>query len=172
MSFKYGRIEVRARMPGLGLGSWPAIWTKGDNFDTVGWPYCGEIDIMEWVGRVPTMVLGSIYSKAQGDTGINEGHKFYLAENSSFLTDTFHNYAIEWDSTRISYFIDDNKYGTLSKEDFDADWEPLTKSHFLKLNLAMGGVIPPAGGGGLIDYSKFPFIFLVDYVRYYKLTDE
>ncbi len=171
VSFKYGRIEVRAKMPDLGLGTWPAIWTKGENFDTVGWPYCGEIDIMEWVGRMPTVILGSIYSSAQGSTGINEGHQFYVAVNSSFLTESFHNYAIEWDSTSISFFLDDGNYGTLTMDDFGSDWDPLTKSHYLKLNLAMGGEIPPFGGGGPIDYTKFPFTFMVDYVRYYEKTN-
>ena len=171
VSFKYGRIEVRAKLPKLGLGTWPAIWTKGDNYDTVGWPYCGEIDIMEWVGRIPTVILGSIYSKAQSSTVIKEGHKFYVADSSSFLTEYFHNYVIEWDSTSISYFLDDIKYGTLTIDDFGSDWDPLTKSHYLKLNLAMGGEIPPFGGGGPIDYTKFPFTFIVDYVRYYEKTE-
>jgi beta-glucanase (GH16 family) len=171
VSFKYGRIEVRAKLPKLALGTWPAIWTKGDNYDTVGWPYCGEIDIMEWVGRIPTVILGSIYSKAQSSTVIKEGHKFYVADSSSFLTEYFHNYVIEWDSTSISYFLDDINYGTLTIDDFGSDWDPLTKSHYLKLNLAMGGEIPPFGGGGPIDYTKFPFTFIVDYVRYYEKTE-
>jgi len=170
VSFKYGRIEVRAKMPKLGLGTWPAIWTKGDNYNTVGWPDCGEIDIMEWVGRIPTVILGSIYSKAQSSTGINEGHKFYVSDSSSFLTEYFHNYVIEWDSTSISYFLDDTNYGTLTIDDFGTDWDPLTKPHYLKLSLAMGGEIPLYGGGGPIDYTKFPFTFLVDYVRYYEKT--
>jgi beta-glucanase (GH16 family) len=171
VSFLYGRIEVRAKLPKLGLGTWPAIWTKGDNYDTVGWPYCGEIDIMEWVGRIPTVIMGSIYSKAPSSTATKESHRFYMADSSSFFTEHFHNYAIEWDSTSISYFLDDINYGTITIDDFGPDWEPLTKSHYLKLNLAMGGEIPPFGGGGTVDYTKFPFTFLVDYVRYYQKTN-
>lgn len=168
ISFKYGRIEARAKMPHEGSGTWPAIWTKGDNFETVGWPYCGEIDIMEWVGRVPTAILGSVYTKGENSTKTNEGHQLFVANNASFLRDNFHIYAIEWDSVSISYFVDDINYGTLFKSDFGEDWEPLTKSHYLKINLAMGGEIPPLGGGGTIDYSGFPYTFLVDYVRYYQ----
>ena len=68
-TFKYGYLEVRAKMPHLGNGTWPAIWTLGANSETVGWPRCGEIDIMEWVGREPTVVLGSTFlAEADGST--------------------------------------------------------------------------------------------------------
>jgi len=168
VSFHYGRIEVRARMPHQAPGPWPAIWTKGDNYDQVGWPQCGEIDIMEWVGRAPTVILGSIYSKAIGATGLKEDHVIHVANQASFLTDQFHIYAIEWDSVSVSFFLDESHYGTLSRDAFGEDWEPISKTHYLKLNLAMGGEVPPLGGGGPIDYTEFPFTFLVDYVRYYQ----
>jgi beta-glucanase (GH16 family) len=167
-NFKYGLIRVRAKMPHLGNGTWPAIWTVGINRDTVGWPLCGEMDIVEWVGKAPTMVLGSTFLP-----GANGGTAFrtfpYLVASPSILTDGFHDYAIEWDSTQVRYYFDNINYTTYRSSDLGpVSWAPLMKEHYLKLNLAMGGSIPPVGGGGPIDYSKFPYTFEIEYARYYK----
>ncbi len=167
----YGLIEVRAKMPRLGNGTWPAIWTLGTNRSVVGWPKCGEIDIMEWVGRFPTVALGSLYTKAETSTNTAERHWPYIGPNTDFFTKQFHNYSIEWDSTQIKYFVDDINYVTYTKSDVGRDWEPVTKTQYLKLNLAIGGSIPPIGGGGDIDYTRFPFTFEIDYVRYYKRVE-
>lgn len=166
--FLYGLIEVRAKMPHLGSGTWPAIWMVGVNHDIVGWPKCGEIDIMEWVGKAPVVALGSLYTQAETSTQYKERHWGYINTNTSFFTDNFHNYAIEWDSIQIKYYVDDINYVTFVRQDLGADWEPFTKQQYLKLNLAMGGLIPPIGGGGDIDYTKFPYTFEVEYARYYK----
>ncbi|MFN8297237.1 MAG: glycoside hydrolase family 16 protein [Chitinophagales bacterium] len=167
-TFKYGYIEVRAKMPHLGKGTWPAIWTLGVNHDAVGWPRCGEIDIMEWIGKAPTVVLGSTFLPDSNGNAISRNWP-YIVSNSYLLTDVFHNYAIEWDSTQVKYYFDNNNYATYTLSDLGSvSWMPLTKEHYLKLNLAMGGSIPPIGGGGAIDYTKFPYTFEVEYVRYYK----
>lgn len=167
-SFKYGYIEVRAKMPHLGSGTWPAIWTLGVNRDAVGWPRCGEIDIMEWTGKAPTVVLGSTFLPDANGNTVSRNWP-YIVANTSILTDEFHNYAIEWDSTQVKYFFDNNNYATYSLSDLGSvSWMPLTKEHYLKLNLAMGGLIPPIGGGGAIDYTQFPYTFEVEYARYYK----
>jgi beta-glucanase (GH16 family) len=167
-TFKYGYIEVRAKMPHLGSGTWPAIWTLGVNHDVVGWPRCGEIDIMEWIGKAPTVVLGSTFLPDSNGNAISRNWP-YIVSNSYLLTDVFHNYAIEWDSTQVKYYFDNNNYATYSLSDLGSvSWMPLTKEHYLKLNLAMGGSIPPIGGGGDIDYTRFPYTFEVEYARYYK----
>ncbi len=167
-SFLYGLMEVRAKMPHLGAGTWPAIWMMGINRPEVGWPRCGEIDIMEWVGKAPIGVLGSLYVQGSGSSKYAERHWVYISLDTKVFTDEFHNYSVEWDSTQIRYFFDDLNYITFTKADLGADWEPLLKEQYLKLNLAMGGLIPPVGGGGDIDYTKFPYTFEVDYARYYK----
>lgn len=166
--FKYGLIEVCAKMPRLGNGTWPAIWMMGTNRPQLGWPKCGEIDIVEWVGKAPVVALGSIYTQAAGSTKYAERHWPYISLNTDFFTNQFHNYAIEWDSTQIKFFVDNSNYVTYTKQDLGADWEPMMKTQYLKFNLAMGGIIPPIGGGGDIDYTKFPYTFEVEYARYYK----
>ena len=162
-SFKYGYLEVRAKMPHLGIGTWPAIWTLGDNIDAVGWPRCGEMDIMEWLGRDPSKVMGTLHMAEANDDHVSHGAS-YTVPPSSLVTAAFHNYAVEWDSTKIKFFFDNINYGTFTKGDFGATpWDAMTKDHYLILNLAMGG-----GFGGTIDYTKFPYTFEVEYVRYYK----
>ncbi|MBK9330528.1 MAG: glycoside hydrolase family 16 protein [Sphingobacteriales bacterium] len=154
-------------MPHLGSGTWPAIWTLGVNHNAVGWPKCGEIDIMEWVGKAPFLALGSLYAQGSSGTPYVERHWPYVSLNTQFFTEEFHNYAIEWDSIQIKYYVDAANYITYTQQDLGANWESVTKAHYLKLNLAMGGLIPPIGGGGDIDYSKFPYTFEVEYARYY-----
>jgi beta-glucanase (GH16 family) len=162
MSFQYGRIEMRAKMP-TGSGAWPAIWTMGVNHDTIRWPGCGEIDILEWFGQAPQYVVGSIHTISTGgeDTGRITP---YVPADSATLSTNFHIYAIEWDSTQIKYFYDNINYATYKASEItSAEWMPFTKPHYLLLNLAIGGT-----GGGTIDYSKFPFTYQIDYVRYYR----
>jgi beta-glucanase (GH16 family) len=166
-SFKYGFLQVRAKMPQLGNGTWPAIWTRGINVTEVGWPKCGEIDIAEWTGKAPTVVLGSLF--LPGANGTTNSRSFpYIVSSAGVVTNAFHDYAIEWDSTQVKYYFDNINYVTYNRGDLGAfSWEALTKEHYLKLNLAMGGIIPPVGGGGTIDYTKFPYTFEIDYARYY-----
>ena len=164
ISFKYGRIEVKAKMPN-GTGAWPAIWLLGNDRATVGWPGCGEIDIMEWLGRAPQFISGSIHTIT---TSGNETSRVtpYFVLNYNSLPSHFHTYAIDWDSTAISYYYDNVMYAKYRATEFThTEWEPFTKPFYLLLNLAMGGT-----SGGSIDYSKFPFKYQIDYVRYYKLN--
>jgi beta-glucanase (GH16 family) len=166
MDFHYGRMEVRAKMP-KGKGAWPAIWTLGINRDTIGWPRCGEIDILEWLGWLPKGVWGSVhYPDSRGN------HLFFItghvAHDTIDLSEQFHVYAMEWDSTRIHIFLNDIKYATYTKAELKpAGWEPFTKPHYLLLNLAMGGI-----SGGPIDESMFPFVYEIDYVRYFTRRDQ
>lgn len=168
--FHYGFIQVRAKMPHPGAGTWPAIWMMGQNYGEVGWPHAGEIDIMEWVGRAPNVILGSLFLPNPNDPSVPAIRTFpYVLASPQIVTEAFHDYAIEWDESKIRYYMDGVNYVTYYRHDLHADsWAPLTQPHFLKLNLAMGGIIPPLGGGGPIDYSRFPYTFQVDYVRYYE----
>ena len=162
MQFLYGKIVVRAKMP-VGAGSWPAIWTLGINRDTVDWPNCGEIDIVEWVGRAPQVILGSMYMP--GPFGYSTRVTSYNVGDASTLSAQYHTYSIEWDSTQIKYFYDDFNYATYKSSQMTArQWAPFKKPHYLLLNLAIGGK-----SGGPIDYTKFPFTCMVDYVRYYQV---
>jgi len=158
----YGRFEARIRIP-YGQGIWPAFWMLGDDIDKTGWPACGEIDIMENIGKEPALVHGTIhgpgYSGAQGI-----GAPFGLPVGQRFA-DGFHVFAVEWEPNAIRFYVDTDLYATRTP----ADLPPGTKwvydhPFFLLLNVAVGG-----GWPGSPDASTvFPQTMLVDYVRVYR----
>jgi beta-glucanase (GH16 family) len=159
--WQYGRIEVRAKLP-AGRGVWPAIWTLGTNITQVGWPACGEIDIMEFVGKETNNVHGTVHyavaGQHQSDSSTMETPKPYAG---------FHTYAVEWTPDRIDFFFDHQKYHTVmtAKAGEPAD-NPFCKPHFLIINFALGG-----SWGGPIDDSSLPQQYLIDYVRVYQAAD-
>ena len=162
-SFAYGRVEVRARLP-RGRGMWPAIWAMGTNIHAVGWPKCGELDIMETVGynegNVPATVHWFNYGKKAHDS------KGSALSNQTPFAD-FHVYAMEWNADAIDFFYDGQKYFSypVSLADSDAAENPFKKPHYLLINLAIGG---EWGGQKGIDDSVFPQKYLIDYVRVYE----
>lgn len=152
------RIEVRAKLP-QGQGVWPAIWTLGANIKQIRWPRCGEIDIMEYVGKEPQMIHANVHYFGDGKHCSYEG-KVQIEEPYA----DFHRYAIEWDANRIDFFVDDLKYHTfLIDQAGEGAANPFRKPHFLLLNLALGGT-----WGGAIDDEILPQRYLIDYVRVYK----
>jgi beta-glucanase (GH16 family) len=154
----YGRIEVRARLP-AGKGVWPAIWTLGSNIHQVGWPRCGEIDIMELVGKQPGIIHGTVHYFVNGKHG-SHGHSIPIATTDS----AFHVYAAEWTPDHIDLFVDNQKYFSFATHQADNDSQnPFQKPHYLILNLALGG-----SWSGPIDDSIFPQRMTVDYVRIYQ----
>lgn len=161
VSWKYGRIEVRAKLPS-GRGVWPAIWMLGTNIPAVGWPACGELDIMEMVGFRPDMVYGHIHTTESITTKkVRDGDGIKIPGAS----DDFHVYAIEWDAGHIDFFVDNQKYYTYQNTHTgDASW-PFDKDEYLILNLAIGGAW---GGQKGIDDAIFPQRFYIDYVRVYQ----
>jgi beta-glucanase (GH16 family) len=160
-SWTYGRIEVRAKLP-TGRGTWPAIWMLGTNIDRVGWPACGEIDIMENVGFDPDTIHANIHTKAYNHAiGTNKGSRTKVAKPY----DDFHVYAIEWRPERMDFFVDKTKYFTFVNEGKGNDAWPYDKPQYLILNIALGGAW---GGQKGIDDSIFPQKMLVDYVRVYQ----
>jgi beta-glucanase (GH16 family) len=160
VSWKYGRIAVRAKLPS-GRGVWPAIWMLGTNEPSVGWPACGEIDIMEMVGFRPDMIYAHVHTPHDVQHKIDDGRGIKIPGAS----DGFHTYAIEWNTNRIDFFVDNKKYYTYRNDKTDdASW-PFDKNQFLILNLAIGG---SWGGAKGIAPAIFPQRFYIDYVRIYQ----
>ncbi len=160
-SWTYGRIEMRAVLAG-GRGTWPAFWTLGADIGTVGWPACGEIDIMEYVGFDPLRVYGNIHTEAYNHAdGTGKGHSIEI----DAPYEQFHTYAIEWYPDRIDFFVDGSRHFTFANE--GTGWEawPYDTPQFIILNLAIGG---SWGGQQGIDTTMFPVRMLVDYVRVYQ----
>ncbi|MBN2712152.1 MAG: glycoside hydrolase family 16 protein [Planctomycetes bacterium] len=159
-SFLYGRIEARAKIP-TGKGSWPAIWMLGENIREVGWPLCGEIDIMENVGKEPNKIHGTMHYYSWLNN-VKESTGEALEADKPY--EDFHIYAVEWDSEKAVFSYDGKPYFTFKHEKVGNDKEnPFHKPHFLLLNLAIGG-----SWGGEIDESIFPLKYYIDYVRVYR----
>jgi beta-glucanase (GH16 family) len=159
--FQYGRVEVRAKLPG-GRGTWPAIWMLGTSIDQVGWPACGEIDVMENVGFEPTRIYGTIHTTAYNHVaGTARGGSVTVA----LPWESFHVYAMEWYPDRIDIFVDGARYFTFRNEGTGTRTWPFDKPQYLLVNLAIGGAW---GGQQGIDDALFPHRFVVDYVRVYQ----
>ena len=154
----YGRFEARIRIP-KGQGMWPAFWLLGANDDKVGWPDCGEIDIMENIGREPTLVHGTIHGPGySGADGIGEAAPLPSPEE-------FHVYAVDWQRDEIRWSVDDHEYNRLTPANLPkgTKWV-FDHPFFLLLNLAVGGEWP----GDPDATSTFPQQLVVDYVRVYS----
>jgi beta-glucanase (GH16 family) len=159
--FLYGRVEVRAKLP-TGNGTWPAIWMLGTNRTQVGWPACGEIDIMENVGFDPLRIHGSVHTAAYNHTiGTQKSASVTIAGP----WEDFHVYAMEWFADHIDVFVDGQKYFTFRNEGTGSRAWPFDKPQYLLVNLALGGAW---GGQQGIDDSHFPHRYLIDYVRIYR----
>ncbi len=161
-SQKYGRFEARIKIP-KGQGIWPAFWMLGDDIHKLGWPKCGEIDIMENIGKEPATVHGTIHGPGySGDKGI--GSPYSLPQDKHFADD-FHIYAVEWEPKAIRFYVDDYLYGTRTPAELPSGTKWVyNHPFFLLLNVAVGG-----GWPGTPDATtEFPQSMLVDYVRVYK----
>lgn len=158
-SFKYGRVEARLKLP-QGRGTWPAFWMLGENISQYGWPACGEIDIMEYVGYQPGIVHGSLHTPSSYGATVNTS-SYQLADAES----AFHVYAIEWDEDKIRFFVDDVNFYTYAPSTKNSDTWPFDQEQFIILNLAIGG---NWGGAQGVDYNIFPQKYEIDYVRVYQ----
>lgn len=152
-SFKYGRAEVRAKLP-VGGGTWPAFWMLGDNIDTAPWPACGEVDILESVGNNPNVNHSSLHSP--GRSGNTPDTATTTVPNSAT---EFHVYAADWTAESIKFYVDDKLFYTYA----NSSSTPFNANFFLILNLAMGGNF-----GGKVDPNFTNATFEVDYVRVYN----
>ncbi len=162
-TWTYGKIEVRAKLP-TGKGMWPAIWMLGVNMPEVGWPKCGEIDIMENVGYDPDVIHANIHTEKYNHVKkTGKGSKTTIKKPSQ----DFHIYKVEWFPDRLDFFVDDQKYFTYENDgEGNPSW-PFDKDHYLILNAAIGG---SWGGQKGIDDSIFPQKYYFDYVRIYQQT--
>jgi beta-glucanase (GH16 family) len=159
-AWTYGQFEIRAKLP-AGLGSWPAIWMLGNNIDQVGWPACGEIDIMEHVGKSLNEIHWSVHSKLYNwPQGTQKTAKAIIKN----VTDSFHVYTLDWSKEALKFYVDKVLYLTVLNENKSEDYFPFVAPQFLLLNLAIGGGF----GGPQIDDRIFPIRMEVDYVRVYQ----
>lgn len=165
-SFTYGGVEARIKLP-FGQGIWPAFWMLGENFGEVGWPACGEIDIMENIGRESGIVHGTVhgpgYSGAKGISGQQA-----LPEGRA-MKDEFHVFAVEWQPRIIRWYMNNQLYFEVKQAQLPkgTPW-PFDHPFFLLLNMAVGGDWP----GSPDDTTVFPQVMLIDFVRVYQLRGE
>jgi beta-glucanase (GH16 family) len=167
LTVKYGTIEARIKVPDLGNGLWPAFWTLGNNFPQVGWPVCGELDIME-MGHGSAINAGVVNSfmgsAAHWD---NNGYSFYglTYQAPVNLNDDFHIFRMEWTPNYVSTYVDGNLVWSMDISS-TAQFSEYHAPHFILLNLAVGGsftgIESPAG-----ITAPFPAEYLIDYVRIY-----
>ncbi|MCU4173912.1 family 16 glycosylhydrolase [Carboxylicivirga sp. N1Y90] len=160
--FKYGRIEVRAKLPS-GKGIWPAIWMLGANFESNYWPACGEMDIMEYVGYQPNVVHSTVHTSA-GSGANGNGSSMSLPT----CEEEFHVYGLNWSANKLVFYVDspENVVHTYNPTNKTSENWPFNGSHFFILNVAVGG---DWGGAQGIDNSIFPQTMEVDYIRVYEL---
>lgn len=153
-----GRFAARIRLPS-GRGIWPAFWMLGSDFDRVGWPQSGEIDIMEYRGQEPSRVLGSLHGP--GYSAGNSLTGYFTLRDGRFDAD-FHVFAVEWTQNDIVWYVDDAPYHRVRRRDVPGEWV-FDQPFFLLLNVAVGGgfVGPPDPS------TAFPQTMLVDWVRVY-----
>jgi beta-glucanase (GH16 family) len=156
-SVTYGRIEARIKLPAF-QGSWPAFWMLGNNIGTVGWPSCGEIDIMEQVNTNNT-ILGTMHWNG------GSGHVQYGSSTTATATD-YHVYAVEWDSSSIRWYVDNTLYVTGNIQNNINNTGAFQLPFYIILNMAVGGDLP----GQTVNTGAMPASMLVDYVRVYKAS--
>jgi beta-glucanase (GH16 family) len=153
--FKYGRIDIRAKMP-YGKGIWPALWMLGGNIGSVGWPRCGEIDIMEYLGHETTKVYGTAH---YDDGGHQSKGGSYILPGGLGYDDNFHVFSILWQENSIVWYVDYVKYFEVTQANIKFD--SFNLSQFFIFNVAVGGNWP----GNPDATTVFPQRMQVDYVR-------
>lgn len=163
--FQYGKVEVKAKLP-EGKGTWPAIWMLPESIrlKTETWPLCGEIDIMEHVGKDPNVIHSSLHTLLYNH--IHGTQMTYFKKNTDIINN-FHLYMVEWNQNSIKFYIDKKLFyevqkGQDGKVTTNEGW-PFDKPYYLILNLAMGG-----NWGGEVDETILPVDFQIDYVRIYQ----
>jgi beta-glucanase (GH16 family) len=161
-SQQYGRYEARIKVP-PGPGLWPAFWLLGNNNNVVGWPSCGEIDIME--NKEASTIHGTIHGPGySGDNGITSA---YTLAGGKRFADDYHIFAVEWEPNAIRFYVDSDLYATRTPADLPkgAPWA-FDHPFFIILNLAVGGKWP----GPPDSTTVFPASMLVDYIRVYHMV--
>lgn len=156
--FTYGRIDIRAKMP-YGQGIWPALWMLGGNISSVGWPKCGEIDIMEYLGNDESKIYGTAHYNQNGHQ--SKGGSYTLPNNQSYH-DLFHVFTIIWKENSITWYVDYKRFYEVSST--SVEFSAFNLPQFFIMNVAVGGNWP-----GNPDASTFfPQTMFVDYVRVFQ----
>jgi len=155
-----GRFEARIKIP-KGQGMWPAFWMLGNDIDTSGWPACGEIDIMENIGKEPAINHGSLHGPGYAPGNVTASYTI----PTGALADDYHVYAVEWEAQQVRFYVDSTLYATFTPSNLPqgSPWE-FNKPFFVLLNVAVGGDWPGSPDGT----TQFPQQMLVDYVRVYQ----
>ncbi len=159
--FTFGRIDIRAKLP-VAKGIWPALWMLGKKIDQTSWPACGEIDIMELIGKEPNKVHGTMHWGANTSTRQSFGTNYTLS--SGTYADKFHVFSLVWELDKIEIFMDDISYCKFDKSKVGAAAYPFNEPFFLIFNVAVGGDWP----GSPDASTSFPQQMFVDYVRVFK----
>ena len=158
---KFGRIDIRAKLP-KGQGIWPAIWMLGRNIDQVGWPVCGEIDIMELVGHQPKSSHGTAHWGAPGDGGSTYATSTYVIDED--FNERFHVFSIVWEFNEMVWYVDETRFHKITINEMKGKPYPFNQPYFFVFNIAVGG-----GWPGDPDASTvFPQEMIVDYVRVFQ----
>lgn len=154
----YGTFEARIKLP-RGQGIWPAFWMLGDNFTDIGWPNCGEIDIMENIGREPSTVHGTVHGPGYSGAG-GIGNSYTLPGGDEFADD-FHTFTLEWAPGSLTWYVDGNQFSHLTPADLNGNPWVFDHPFFMIINLAVGGEWP----GYPDDSTQFPQVMLIDYIK-------
>lgn len=166
-AFTYGKVEVRAKLP-TGAGTWPAIWTLGqnitetggfwaDDFGNTGWPACGEIDIMEHWGFDQNVIQAALHTPSSSGNTTNKG-----SIRGDDVSNTFHIYSMEWTEEKIDFYYDDQMYYSYAPQFRNSDTWPFIAPQYILLNIAMGGV------AGAVDPAFTESEMVIDYVKVYQ----
>ncbi len=168
-SFKYGRMEVRARIPAV-IGSWPAIWTLGTEME---WPSCGEIDIMEYyhIQGKPHILANAAWGNDYHHNAVWNSKKIpyaHFLEKDPYWNEKFHTWVMDWDEAKLSIYLDGEllnevNLSTTVNGSVGKHENPMQKPHYILLNLAIGGM-----NGGEPQIDAFPMRYEIDYVRVYQ----
>ena len=162
--FKYGRIDIRAALP-EGQGIWPALWMLGANFNSVGWPACGEMDIMELIGSIPNRSHATVHFGENLSQHEFVGSSITLPGSAKF-SDEFHVFSMNWTQNQAQFLMDNQVVLTITPADLNGQPYPFNEMFFFIFNIAVGGNWP-----GYPDATTaFPQRLIVDYVRVFQLN--
>ena len=160
-AMRYGVVQARMQIPD-GQGMWPAFWMMGQDFDEVGWPRCGEIDVMENFGKDPRMVHGAAHGPGFTGSAVTASHRALRS-----LARDFHVYSVIWEPRRIRWYLDDRHYATVTPGDLRGQPWVFNHDFFLLVNVAVGGTASVTPGPSV----PFPQRLLVDYIRVYAMPE-
>lgn len=159
--FTFGRVDIRAKLP-VGNGLWPALWMLGKKIDQTSWPACGEVDIMELIGKEPNKVHGTMHWGASTSNHLSYTTNYTLPSGN--FSDKFHVYSMVWELDKIEIFMDDISYCKFDKSKIGSAAYPFNEPFFFIFNVAVGGNWPGSPDASTV----FPQQMLVDYVRVFK----